>query len=87
MTTDHGQRPLDEPSLVSHLSQTPLEITSFVIGSGPGLGRNVKKPLVVDIAPTVLRQLGLPVRPAWKLDGRPLARRARGVLGRRRGTR
>ena len=28
----------------------------------------------MDIAPTVLRQLGLPVRPAWKLDGRPLSR-------------
>ncbi len=73
VTTDHGQRPLDEPSLVSHLSQTPLEVTSFVAGSGTGLGRNVKKPRVVDIAPTVLRQLGLPVRPAWKLDGRSLA--------------
>ena len=35
VTTDHGQRPLDEPSLVSHLSQTPLEVTSFVAGSGP----------------------------------------------------
>ena len=73
VTTDHGQRALDEPSLVTHLSQTRLEITSFVIGSGPGFGSNVKKPLVVDVAPTVLRQLGLPVRPAWKLDGRPLA--------------
>ena len=39
VTTDHGQRPLDEPSLVSHLSQTPLEITSFLIGAGPGLGQ------------------------------------------------
>ena len=74
VTTDHGQRPLDEPSPVSHLSQTPLEITAFVAGSGPGLGPRVKKPRVVDIAPTVLRQLGLPVRPAWKLDGRPLSR-------------
>ena len=73
VTTDHGQRALDEPSLVSHLSQTPLEITSFVIGAGPGLGAKVKKPLVVDIAPTVLRQLGLPVRPSWKLDGRALS--------------
>ncbi len=38
VTTDHGQKALTEPSLVSHLSQTPLEITSFVIGSGPGSG-------------------------------------------------
>jgi Type I phosphodiesterase / nucleotide pyrophosphatase len=76
VTTDHGQRPLDEPSLVSHLSQTPLEITSFLIGAGPGLGAGVKKPKVVDIAPTVLHQLGLPVRRAWKLDGRSLSRAA-----------
>jgi Type I phosphodiesterase / nucleotide pyrophosphatase len=79
VTTDHGQRPLDEPSIVSHLSQTPLEITSFLIGTGPGLGANVKKPKVVDIAPTVLHQLGLPVRKAWKLDGRSLSR-SRGSL-------
>ena len=74
VTTDHGQRALNEPSLVSHLSQTPLEITSWVIGAGPGLGAKVKKPLVVDVAPTALQQLGLPVRPAWKLDGSPLSR-------------
>jgi hypothetical protein len=73
VTTDHGQRNLDEPSLVSHLSQTPLEITSFLIGAGPGLG-NPKSPKVVDIAPTVLQRLGIPVRKSWKLDGKPLAR-------------
>ena len=74
VTTDHGQQALTEPSLVSHLSQTPLEITSFVIGSGPGLGRKIVKPRVVDIAPTVLHQLGVRVRPSWKLDGRSLSR-------------
>ena len=73
VTTDHGQRNLDEPSLVSHLSQTPLEITSFLIGAGPGLG-NPKSPKVVDIAPTVLQRLGIPVRKSWKLDGKPLSR-------------
>jgi hypothetical protein len=74
VTTDHGQLPLDEPSIASHLTQTPLEITSFLIGAGPGLGANVKRPKVVDIAPTVLHQLGLPVRKVWKLDGRTLSR-------------
>ena len=79
VTTDHGQRPLDEPSLVSHLSQTPLEITSFLLGAGPGLG-NPKRPKVVDVAPTVLQRLGIPVRKAWKLDGRPLGRAGRSHL-------
>ena len=37
---------------------TPLERTSFLFGSGPGLGR-VTKPRVVDILPTVLHQIGL----------------------------
>ena len=32
------------------------------------------KPRVVDIAPTVLHQLGVRVRPSWKLDGRSLSR-------------
>ena len=59
MVTDHGQKPLSEPSLISHFGQTELELTSFVIGAGPGLGANVKKPKVVDILPTVLHQLGL----------------------------
>ena len=29
VTTDHGQKALDEPSVISHFTQTPLEITSF----------------------------------------------------------
>jgi hypothetical protein len=74
VTTDHGQKALTEPSILTHFTQTPLEITSFVLGSGPGLGSRVKKPLVVDVAPTTLQQLGLRVRPAWNLDGRPLSR-------------
>ncbi len=72
VVTDHGQKPLSEPSIISHFGQTELELTSFVIGSGPGLGRNVKKPKVVDILPTVLHQLGL--RDAGELEHRrPLA--------------
>jgi hypothetical protein len=79
VTTDHGQQNLDEPSIASHLSQTPLEVTAFVIGAGPGLG-GAKKPKVVDIAPTVFQRLGIPVRSAWKLDGRPLSRARRSHL-------
>jgi hypothetical protein len=74
VVTDHGQRPLSEPSIISHFGKTKLELTSFLIGSGPGLGKNVKKPLVVDILPTVLHQLGLATRRGWNIDGRSLSR-------------
>ena len=74
VVTDHGQKPLDEPSLISHFGHTKLELTSFVFGSGPGLGRNVKKPKVVDILPTVLHQLGLATPRSWNIDGRSLSR-------------
>jgi hypothetical protein len=59
---------------VSHLTHTPLELTSFVLGAGPGLGSSIRSPRVVDLAPTVLHQLGLRVRSGWKLDGRSLSR-------------
>ena len=75
VTTDHGQRPLSEPSLVSHFGDTKLERTSFVIGSGPGArARRVRSRGIVDILPTVLHQLGLRTRRSWNLDGRPLSR-------------
>ena len=74
VVTDHGQKPLSEPSLISHFGQTKLELTSFVIGSGPGLAANVKKPKVVDIMPTVLHQLGLSTPRGWNIDGHSLSR-------------
>jgi hypothetical protein len=73
VVTDHGQRPLDEPSPISHFGKTKLELTSFLFGSGPGLGQNVKKPKVVDILPTVLHQLGLATPRSWKIDGHTLS--------------
>jgi hypothetical protein len=75
VVTDHGQRPLSEPSPVSHFGKTKLELTSFLIGSGPGLGRRVKKPLVVDVLPTVLHQVGLRVPRRWQIDGHTLSHR------------
>jgi Type I phosphodiesterase / nucleotide pyrophosphatase len=74
VVTDHGERPLSEPSILAHYGKTKLELTSFLIGSGPGLGANVRKPLVVDILPTVLHQLGLRVSGDWNIDGRSLSR-------------
>jgi Type I phosphodiesterase / nucleotide pyrophosphatase len=73
VVTDHGQRPLSEPSPISHFGKTELELTSFLIGTGPGLGKNVKKPLVVDILPTVLHQLGLATPRSWHIDGHTLS--------------
>jgi Type I phosphodiesterase / nucleotide pyrophosphatase len=74
LTTDHGQRPLTEPSILSHYGKTKLELTSFVFGTGPGLTARVKKPLIVDISPTVLHQLGLRVPRGWNLDGHTLSK-------------
>jgi predicted AlkP superfamily pyrophosphatase or phosphodiesterase len=72
VTTDHGERPLTEPSVIAHYGKTKLELTVFVLGSGPGLGANVRKPRIVDILPTVLDQLGLRTPRRWNLDGRSL---------------
>jgi hypothetical protein len=74
VTTDHGQRPLTEPSVISHFGKTKLELTSFVFGTGPGLTARVKKPLIVDLNPTVLHQLGLRVPRSWNLDGHTLSK-------------
>lgn len=71
VTTDHGQRPLTEPSIISHFFDSRLERTVFVIGSGAGL-RGVRRARIVDVLPTVLRQAGVRVDPAWGLDGRAL---------------
>jgi hypothetical protein len=74
VVTDHGQKPLSEPSVISHFGQTELELTSFVIGAGPGLGANVRKPKVIDILPTVLHQLGLSTPRGWNIDGHSLSK-------------
>jgi hypothetical protein len=73
ITTDHGERPLREPSILAHFGKTKLELTSFLLGDGPGLGDNVRKPKVVDILPTVLHQLGLRTPRSWNIDGRSLS--------------
>ena len=71
VTTDHGQQNLNYGSLLSHGFGTTLERTSFVIASGPGVPHGPPGPArVVDIAPTVLHQLGVLIDPTWNLDGR-----------------
>ncbi|WP_320672882.1 alkaline phosphatase family protein [Patulibacter defluvii] len=72
VVTDHGQKPMDQGSIFIHGGDSEVERTSFVIAAGPGVPRRQTPDTikVVDIAPTVLHQLRLPVDPAWNLDGR-----------------
>ncbi len=72
LTTDHGQRDLEEGSALSHGGPSDLEETSFVGGFGFGISDAPAAPGIVDIAPTVLARLGIPIDPAWDLDGRAL---------------
>ncbi|WP_328432350.1 MULTISPECIES: alkaline phosphatase family protein [unclassified Streptomyces] len=71
VTTDHGH--LDTGG---HGGDTPAEQEVFVILAEPsGAGdTRLDSPCLVDIAPTVLACLGIPVNPAWGLQGRSLLR-------------
>ncbi|WP_010043026.1 alkaline phosphatase family protein [Streptomyces chartreusis] len=71
VTTDHGH--LDAGG---HGGDTPAEREVFVVLAGPGVpgGTRLDTPRLVDIAPTVLDRLGIPVDPAWGLQGRVLPR-------------
>jgi Type I phosphodiesterase / nucleotide pyrophosphatase len=75
VTTDHGQQNLDYPSVTSHGFGSDLERMSFVAASGFGIDATAGfgDIRVVDIAPTALAWLDLPIDPAWRLDGRPFA--------------
>nr|WP_260328690.1 alkaline phosphatase family protein [Streptomyces sp. Ag109_O5-1] len=70
VTTDHGH--LDAGG---HGGDTRAEREVFVIlaePGGPAAGTLLDTPRLVDIAPTVLDRLGIPVDPAWGLAGRVL---------------
>ncbi|MGI5379531.1 alkaline phosphatase family protein [Streptomyces sp. CA-251387] len=69
VTTDHGH--LDNGG---HGGDTHAEREVFVILAEPGLpgGTRLRAPRLIDIAPTVLDRLGIPVDPAWGLQGRIL---------------
>ncbi len=71
VTTDHGH--LDTGG---HGGDTHAEREVFVILAEPGMpgGTRLDTPRLVDIAPTVLDRLGIPVDPAWGLQGRVLPR-------------
>ncbi|MFJ1665616.1 alkaline phosphatase family protein [Streptomyces bottropensis] len=73
VTTDHGH--LDTGG---HGGDTRAEREVFVILAEPGApaGTRLDAPRLVDLAPTVLDRLGIPVDPAWGLRGRVLPRPA-----------
>ncbi|MEU2908611.1 alkaline phosphatase family protein [Streptomyces massasporeus] len=72
ITTDHGH--LDSGG---HGGDSRAEREVFVVLAEPGApgrpgGTRLDTPRLVDIAPTVLDRLGIPVDPAWGLQGRVL---------------
>ncbi|MFJ8487937.1 alkaline phosphatase family protein [Streptomyces sp. NPDC094038] len=69
VTTDHGH--LDTGG---HGGDTRAEREVFVVLAEPGTpaGTRLDSPRLVDIAPTVLDRLGIPVDPDWGLAGRAL---------------
>ncbi|WP_286250282.1 alkaline phosphatase family protein [Streptomyces graminofaciens] len=73
VTTDHGH--LDTGG---HGGDTRAEREVFVVLHEPGMpgGTRLDTPRLIDIAPTVLDRLGIPVAPAWGLQGRILSKGA-----------
>ncbi|MBO3748121.1 alkaline phosphatase family protein [Streptosporangiaceae bacterium NEAU-GS5] len=69
VTTDHGH--LDKGG---HGGDTDEERGTFVIVS-PCAASFGAPPRLVDVAPTALAVLGVPIDPAWNLDGTPLTAR------------
>ncbi|MFJ8591396.1 alkaline phosphatase family protein [Streptomyces sp. NPDC093598] len=71
VTTDHGH--LDSGG---HGGDSRAEREVFVVLAEPGMpaGTRLDTPRLIDIAPTVLDRLGIPVDPAWGLQGRVLVR-------------
>ncbi|TDD51846.1 phosphodiesterase [Nonomuraea terrae] len=71
VTTDHGH-----VDAGGHGGVSAEERTVFVIAHRLGEdlgGRVLDGPRLVDVAPTALAALGVPVDPAWELDGTPLS--------------
>jgi predicted AlkP superfamily pyrophosphatase or phosphodiesterase len=73
VSTDHGG------SGKAHGENIPEHRTIFLIVSGSAAARGVitPAPRVVDLAPTALTHLGVPIDPKWDWDGRPVGLKPR----------
>jgi beta-galactosidase len=62
---------------------SPDETRAFWLASGPSVleGTPVTPPAVVDVVPTALAHLGIPVDPTWGLDGRVVGLRPHVAVG------
>jgi len=74
VSTDHGRR--DDGG---HGGDSDAERTIFLIMSGPSVRARTydTPPAIVDVAVSALAHLGIPIDPAWQLDGRDLTASAR----------
>ncbi|GHH24164.1 alkaline phosphatase family protein [Streptomyces lanatus] len=73
VATDHGH--LD---VGGHGGSAIEERRTFILATGPGIAAGAR-PIdtrLVDVVPTVFKQLGVPVDPAWGLDGKPVQERS-----------
>ena len=72
ISTDHGRR---EDG--GHGGDSPMEMTTFILASGPAaaIGTPAQDTFIVDVAVTALAHLGIPLDPAWELDGSPVGLR------------
>lgn len=67
VVTDHGH-----VDAGGHGGQSEVERTSWLLASGGGVARPERTVEVVDIAPTVLTHLGVPIDADWQPDGTAL---------------
>ena len=67
VSTDHGRR-----ADGGHGGDSPEEMNTFILVSGPAAARGpgTEATFIVDVPVTALTHLGIPVDPAWGLDGR-----------------
>ena len=72
MSTDHGRT--EEGG---HGGDTPEERTIFYLASGPSaaMGTPSDTVYIVDVPVTALTHLGIPIDPAWQLDGKAVGLR------------
>ncbi|MFI6647972.1 alkaline phosphatase family protein [Streptomyces sp. NPDC050529] len=73
VVTDHGHADAG-----GHGGSSWEERQTFILAQGPGIEAGLR-PIdtrLVDVVPTVFKQLGLPVDSAWNLDGKPLQERS-----------